>query len=55
MKDVGKPSDFNHTSDDALIAFIEAQREVVRDLERQLLPHQPEAAEGCSQALGKCR
>ena len=37
-KDVGKPGDFDHMTDEELIEFIEAQGEVVRELERQLLP-----------------
>jgi hypothetical protein len=37
-KEVGKPGDFDHMSDEELIQFIEAQGEVVRELERQLLP-----------------
>jgi hypothetical protein len=37
-KKVGKPSDFDHMADEELAQFIEAQGEVVRELERQLLP-----------------
>jgi hypothetical protein len=37
-KEVGKPGDFDHMADEELTAFIEAQGEVVRELERQLLP-----------------
>ena len=37
-KEVGKPGEFDHISDDELTAFIEAQGEVVRELEHQLLP-----------------
>ena len=33
-----KPGDFDHMADEELIEFIEAQGEVVRELERQLLP-----------------
>jgi len=36
-KEVGKPGDFDHMTDEDLIEFIEAQGEVVRELERQLL------------------
>jgi hypothetical protein len=36
-KEVGKPGDFDHMADEELTAFIEAQGEVVRELERQLL------------------
>src|SRR5690349_303015 len=54
-KELGKPGDFDHMTDQELIEFIEAQVEVVRELERQLLPHQPEAAQRCYQALGSCR
>ena len=35
---VGKPGDFDHMGDRELIEFIEAQGELVRELERQLLP-----------------
>jgi hypothetical protein len=37
-REVGKPGDFDHMADEELIEFIEAQGEVVRELERQLLP-----------------
>jgi len=37
-REVGKPGDFDHMSDEELIQFIEAQGEVVRELERELLP-----------------
>ena len=37
-KEVGKPGDFDHMSDEELIQFIELQGEVVRELERELLP-----------------
>ena len=37
-KEVGKPGDFDHMTDEDLAEFIEAQGEVVRKLERQLLP-----------------
>src|SRR5215813_2353004 len=37
-KEVGKPGDFDHMADEELTEFIEAQGEVVRALERQLLP-----------------
>jgi hypothetical protein len=37
-REVGKPGDFDHMADEELTAFIEAQCEVVRELERQLLP-----------------
>jgi hypothetical protein len=37
-REVGKPGDFDHMADEELTAFIEAQGEVVRELERQLLP-----------------
>src|SRR5215467_5476466 len=47
-KEVGKPGDFDHMADEELTAFIEAQGEVVRELERQLLP--PPAAK---QAQGR--
>jgi hypothetical protein len=36
-KEVGKPGDFDHMADEELLKFIEAQGEVVRELERQLL------------------
>lgn len=36
--EVGKPGDFDHISDEELMKFIEAQGEVVRELERKLLP-----------------
>jgi hypothetical protein len=35
-KEVGKPGDFDHMGDEELTRFIEAQGEVVRELERQL-------------------
>jgi hypothetical protein len=35
--EVGKPGDFDHMADEELTAFIEAQGEVVRELERRLL------------------
>src|SRR5262249_49573986 len=34
-KEVGKPGDFDHMADAELVEFIEAQGEVVRELERQ--------------------
>jgi hypothetical protein len=37
-KEVGKPGDFDHISDEELMKFIEAQGEIVRELESQLLP-----------------
>ena len=37
-KEVGKPGEFDHISDDELTEFIEAQGELVRELERKLLP-----------------
>jgi len=37
-KEVGKPGDLDHMGDEELTEFIEAQGEVVRELERQLLP-----------------
>jgi hypothetical protein len=37
-KEVGKPGDFDHMADEELLKFIEVQGEVVRELERQLLP-----------------
>jgi hypothetical protein len=37
-KEFGRPGDFDHMADEELIKFIEAQGEVVRELERQLLP-----------------
>ena len=37
-KEVGKPGAFDHMTDEELIKLIEVQGEVVRDLERQLLP-----------------
>ena len=37
-KEVGKPGDFDHMADEELIEFIETQGELVRELERQLLP-----------------
>src|SRR5215813_10554222 len=53
-KEVGKPGDFDHMADEELTEFIEAQGELVRELERQLLPPppSPEAAQGCYHALG---
>ena len=39
-REVGKPGDFDHMADEELTQFIEAQGEVVRELERQLL-HPP--------------
>jgi len=38
-KEVGKPGDFDHMADEELMEFIEAQGEIVGELERQLLPH----------------
>jgi hypothetical protein len=32
------PREFDHISDEELMKFIEAQDEVVRELERQLIP-----------------
>ena len=40
-REVGKPGDFDHMGDEELLKFIEAQGEVVRELERQLLPPPP--------------
>ena len=37
-REVGKPGDFDHMADEELLKFIEVQGEVVRELERQLLP-----------------
>ena len=37
-REVGKHGDFDQMTDEDLREFIEAQGEVVRDLERQLLP-----------------
>jgi hypothetical protein len=37
-REVGKPGDFDHMADEELIEFILAQGEVVRELERQVLP-----------------
>jgi hypothetical protein len=37
-REVGKPGDFDHMGDEELLKFIEAQGEVVRVLEHQLLP-----------------
>src|SRR5262249_15053535 len=37
-KEVGKPGDFDHMADEELTEFIEKQGELVRELERQLLP-----------------
>jgi len=55
-KEVGKPGDFDHTGDEELTEFIEAQGEVVRELERQpLTPPAPKQRKGGYQALGKCR
>ena len=36
-RELGRPGDFDHMADEELIKFIEAQGEVVRELERQLL------------------
>ena len=48
-KEVGKPGDFDRMADDELIAFIEAQGEVVRELERQLLrPPAPKLRKGAT-------
>src|SRR5215470_9515353 len=43
-KEVGKPGDFDHMADEELTEFIEAQGELVRELERRLLPHQPRSS-----------
>ena len=41
-REVGKPGEFDHLSDEELMKLIESQSEVVRELERQLLPpHAP--------------
>jgi hypothetical protein len=37
-KEVGKSGDFDHMADEEPTEFIEAQGEVVREPERQLLP-----------------
>ena len=37
-REVGKPGAFEQMADEELTAFVEAQGEVVRELERQLLP-----------------
>ena len=37
-KEVGKSGDFDHMADEELTEFIEAQGELVRELERQPLP-----------------
>jgi hypothetical protein len=47
-KEVGEPGDFDHMADEELTEFIEAQGEVVRELERQLLPHQPRSSARCA-------
>ena len=38
IREIGKPGDFDHMTDEDLTEFIEVQCEVVRELERQLLP-----------------
>ena len=48
-KEVGKPGDFDHMADEELTAFIEAQAEIVRELERQLLtPPAPKQRKGAT-------
>jgi len=48
-KEVGKPGDFDHMADEELKKFIEAQSEVVRELERQLLtPPAPKQRKGAT-------
>ena len=37
--EVSKPGDFDHMADEELTEFIKAQVKLVRELERQLLPH----------------
>jgi hypothetical protein len=37
-KEIGKTDNLDHMADEELIEFIEAQGDVVRELERQLLP-----------------
>ena len=37
-KEIGKPGDFDHLTNEELTEFIEEQGELVRQLERQLLP-----------------
>jgi len=37
-RELGNPGDFDQMTDEDLTEFIEAQGEVVRELERQLLP-----------------
>jgi hypothetical protein len=37
-REVDKPGEFDHLSDEELMKLIESQSEVVRELERQLLP-----------------
>ena len=45
----GKPGDFDHMTDEDLTEFIEAQGEVVRELERQLLrPPAPKLRKGAT-------
>jgi hypothetical protein len=46
---VGKPGGFDHMADEELLEFIEAQGELVRELERKLLPA---PAQRFYQALG---
>ena len=45
-RELGKPGDFDHMADEDLMEFIEAQGEVVRELERQLL--HPPAPKQCT-------
>ena len=48
-KEVGKPGDFDHMTDEDLIESIEAQAEVVRELEHQLLtPPAPKQRKGAT-------
>jgi hypothetical protein len=44
QRELGKPGDFDHIADDEPIEFINAQGEIVRKLERQLLTHQPRSS-----------
>jgi hypothetical protein len=48
-KEVAKPGDFDHLSDEKLMKLIESQSEVVRELERQLLiPPAPKQRKGAT-------
>jgi hypothetical protein len=50
-KEVGKPGEFDHLSDDELMKWIESQSEAVRELERQLLPPPGKRHTLCNECL----